>query len=189
MPDQIYCSSFELICASMDVWTSAASWVQAIGSIAAIGFSYAAGSRSERARVKKDQQRAMSYGYMVVPQLELLWNNIHNAKTEFDRRPMDEEKITDWLVLSPQLSALLPEMHHLGDASVAIHQALSAIDSFREDILSNHEYDRNGGDSYDNQSNFLESLPLPPDIQKSYVAAATAMRNAIRQINRILRSH
>ncbi|HEL2957031.1 TPA: hypothetical protein UL931_000227 [Stenotrophomonas maltophilia] len=187
MPDNIYCSSFELICASMDVWTSAASWVQAIGSIAAIAFSYAAGSRSERARGKNDHQRAMSYGYMVVPQLELLWNNIHNAKAEFDRLPLDEEMITRWLVVSPQLSALLPEMHHLGDASIGIHQALMAIDRFRHDLLSNHDYIRNGGDLYDNEGNFLDSLPRPPEIQNSYIAAATATRNAISQINKILR--
>lgn len=169
-----------------EVW---AAWVQAIGAIAAIIFSYLAGSRAERARRKQEQERARSYGYLVIPELELLWNNIHNAKSEFDRLPADDEIITRWLTTSPKLSALLPELHHLGDASIAIHQALNAAETFRDDIETNHSYIKHDGLLYDRDGNFVHELPKPPEIEESFGDAQRAAGRAIKLVRKIVKAN
>lgn len=169
-----------------EVW---AAWVQAIGAIGAIIFSYLAGSRAERARKRREHERARSYGFLVIPQLELLWNNILNAKSEFDRLPADDERITRWLTISPQLSALLPELHHLGDASIAIHEALNAVETFRDDIEANHYYIRNDGMLYDRNGEFLDELQKPTDIEDSFANARRAAERAKKLVKKILKAN
>jgi hypothetical protein len=135
-------------CLSASEW---AAWVQAIGSIAAIGIAIWIPIRIHRAdqnRVDAEKRlRARSFALALLPAVETVAANVRHAawRLKSEDAHFELEKVSESLAIPAELEGRILEVHEMGAAGEKLQDALALLPRLRL-LLDEHDlYQRSGG--------------------------------------------
>lgn len=174
---------FDSLCLSTSDW---AAWVQAAGSIAAIGIAIAIPliiHATERKQLRKEKQlRAKSYALALLPGLERHLSDVRQARWRYTNiEDSDDFDAMSRLLAQESLGAHHTSLHELGQAGSLLQDALARIPKLRV-LINDHEFYARYGGTYHEQDGTEHDIPTPDDARPLFDSALNDLEVALAAI-------
>ncbi|GAB2612258.1 hypothetical protein [Novilysobacter erysipheiresistens] len=186
-----YCFYLDWTGLPPEVW---AAWVQAVGSIIAIGVAIFVPSRiasKDRARAETFRRfRAATYAFVLLPQLRTMEGRLATAKARWREVPSryDDDDVAEYLNVPEGLSERLLDIHELAEAGIAIQEAVDAINQLRLAVFYQYAHWRYAGVFVDHDTGDEGVMSEPEDVSAMFTHAATTARAAVEALEQARRA-
>jgi hypothetical protein len=169
-----------------------AAWVQAVGSVLALGIAVAIPvliHRADKRRIEQERRiRARSYALALLPGIEAYASRVQQVKWKLrDEEPGDPlSDAADLLDLPPALEGKIIDIHELGSVGSPIQDALALVPRLQRLINDHDFYWRHGGIYYEQDGTEIELTepepldPLVQQVDKAFELAVHAVRGLFR---------
>ncbi|WP_164116150.1 hypothetical protein [Stenotrophomonas maltophilia] len=166
-----------------------AAWVQAVGSVIALGIAVGVPvslhARSRKADARKEVLRARGFALFILPDAEEMLRLFRRAgyvaRGEDGDEP-DSKAAADVLVIPPQIQERVTQLHELGDAAEKLQRAIAKGLEAKQQLEYEHFYNSEGGEYYDPIEQAIEDLPKPEDAIGTIRDAAKLAEEAIKEM-------
>lgn len=187
MADSLYCYPFQILCQPLSWWSSAAAWVQAIGTIlailAAIGIPMYINWLQETRRDGERKLRQDSYALSFLDATEELNGSIERTRRRLSQSDDQEEleSIAKLLAVPESLKKRLKHMHELGELGVHLQAAVVAASRAKQLLDFQVFYHDCGGEAYVVGEEHLGPVDVPapedasPHLERAQILASLAL--------------
>lgn len=166
-----------------------AAWVQAVGSVLALGVAVGVPlhlySRAKKADARKEVLRARGFALFILPEAEEMLRVFRRAgyvARGTDGDEPDSKEAADVLVIPEAIKERVTQLHDLGDPAAKLQRAIAKGLEAKQRLEYEHFYVSQGGEYYDPMDQTVEDLPAPEDAAQVLSDAVKFAEEAINEM-------